>query len=70
MDEGLPRGSRLTVGWKVLSGPGTVKFENPQAARTHASFSAPGTYELELLASDSELASSTRVSVNVVSPGR
>ena len=47
VDEGLPRGSRLTVGWKVLSGPGTVKFENPHAARTHASFSAPGTYELE-----------------------
>jgi hypothetical protein len=69
-DEGLPRGGKLTVGWKMLSGPGTVKFEDPQAARTHATFSAAGTYELELAASDSELASSMRVSVNVSAAGR
>jgi hypothetical protein len=65
-DEGLPRGGRLTVLWKMLNGTGTVKFEDPQAARTRATFSAPGAYELELSASDSALTSSTRVNVNVL----
>lgn len=64
-DEGLPREGKLTVGWKMLKGPGTVKFENPQAARTHATFSAPGAYEIELSASDSELSEAARIVVNV-----
>jgi hypothetical protein len=64
-DEGLPRGQNLKVAWKQLSGPGTVKFRDPGAARTHASFSAPGTYELELWASDSALENSTKVAVHV-----
>ena len=70
VDEGLPRGGKLTVLWKMLKGTGTVKFEDPQAARTHATFSAPGAYDLELSASDSALTSSTRVIVNVRAPGR
>jgi hypothetical protein len=64
-DEGLPRGQSLRVAWKQLSGPGTVKFSDASAARTHASFSEPGTYELELRASDSALENSTRVAVHV-----
>jgi hypothetical protein len=70
VDEGLPRNGKLTTEWKMLKGPGTVKFENPQAARTHATFSAPGSYELELSASDSELSSNTRISVNVTAAAR
>ena len=35
------------------------------AARTHAAFGAPGTYELELWASDSVLESRTKIAVNV-----
>lgn len=69
-DEGLPRSGTLTTTWKVLGGPGTAKFENPQAARTHVTFSAPGAYELELTASDSELTTSTRVNMNVTATGR
>ena len=64
-DEGLPRGKGLTAGWKSLSGPGTVTFSNPNAARTKANFSAPGTYELELTASDSEFTARTRLNVVV-----
>jgi len=64
-DEGLPRGAKLTVAWKQLSGPAAVKFSDPAAARTHASFGAPGTYELELWASDSALESRTKIVVNV-----
>jgi hypothetical protein len=64
-DEGLPRGKALIVGWKMLSGPGTVTFSNPNAARTRASFTAAGLYELELTASDSELTGRTRINVKV-----
>ncbi len=64
-DEGLPRGKALTTMWKQLSGPGTTTFENTSAARTHATFSAPGTYELELSASDTELSSAARIKVSV-----
>jgi hypothetical protein len=64
-DEGLPRGNGLVVEWKVLKGPGTVKFTIPGSARTKATFSAPGLYELELTASDSEFTRATRVNVKV-----
>ena len=64
-DEGLPRGKDLVVEWKVLSGPGTVKFTIPGAARTKAIFSAPGLYELELSATDSEFTQRTRLNVKV-----
>lgn len=67
-DEGLPRDGKLTVEWKQLSGPGTVKFTSPQAARTRSTFSAPGTYELELSANDGELTNRARVRVVVRAP--
>lgn len=64
-DEGLPRGKGLTVGWKVLAGPGTATFSDQSAARTKVDFSEPGTYELELTATDSEFVSHTRVNIVV-----
>lgn len=64
-DEGLPRNGRLTASWRQVSGPGTVSFENPAAARTRATFSAPGAYELELTGSDSEFTNTARVIINV-----
>ena len=64
-DEGLPRGNGLLVEWKMLKGPGTVKFTIPGSARTKAIFSAPGIYELELTATDSEFTQRTRVNVKV-----
>jgi len=64
-DEGLPRGTGMTVAWKVVSGPGDVTFSNQAAARTKVHFAAPGTYELELTASDSELSAQTRVKIVV-----
>ncbi|MDP3718379.1 MAG: hypothetical protein Q8T13_11495 [Acidobacteriota bacterium] len=64
-DEGLPRGKGLVVEWKMLTGPGTVTFTIPGAARTKATFSAPGLYELELTATDSEFTERTRVNVRV-----
>lgn len=64
-DEGLPRGKQLAVEWKVLKGPGTATFTMPGSARTKVTFSAPGLYELELTATDSEFTESTRVHVAV-----
>ena len=64
-DEGLPRGKGLQVEWKMLKGPGTVNFTIPGAARTKATFSAPGLYELELSASDSEFTEKTLLNVTV-----
>lgn len=64
-DEGLPRTGKLTSAWKQLTGPGPVAFENASSARTRATFSVPGAYELELTGSDGELTSTTRVAVNV-----
>jgi hypothetical protein len=64
-DEGLPRPGTLAVGWRKTSGPGNVTFEAPNASRTRASFTMPGTYELELWASDSLLESRAQVRVRV-----
>src|SRR5688572_6939404 len=64
-DEGLPRGKGLQVAWKLLKGPGSVTFTLPGSARTKASFSAPGIYELELTATDSEFTERTLLNVQV-----
>lgn len=64
-DEGLPRGQALRVEWKMVKGPGTVTFTIPGSARTKARFSAPGLYELELTASDSEFTERTLLNINV-----
>ncbi|MGQ0732989.1 MAG: hypothetical protein ACT4QD_04955 [Acidobacteriota bacterium] len=66
-DEGLPRGRPLIVTWRVVKGPGTVSFSSASTPRTTAQFSLPGTYELELAASDSEFSASLRVIVSVSS---
>jgi hypothetical protein len=65
-DEGLPRAGTLVTNWRMLGGPGTVTFSAPDEPRTLASFDTPGTYELELLASDGEKEGSNRVAVTVV----
>jgi hypothetical protein len=64
-DEGLPRTGKLVTAWKQVNGPGTATFENAAVARTRATFSAPGAYELELTGTDGELSTSTRVVITV-----
>jgi CubicO group peptidase (beta-lactamase class C family) len=63
IDDGLP-GSMSTT-WSVLSGPGNVIFSNAGALGTMATFSALGTYVLQLTADDSELAVSDDVTITV-----
>ncbi len=64
-DEGLPRDKPFVTEWKMLKGPGSVTFTVPGSARTKATFSAPGVYELELTATDSEFTERTRLNVTV-----
>ena len=64
-DEGLPREGRLTSAWRMVEGPGAVTFSAPDEPRTLARFDAPGTYELELRASDSALETHLRLVVHV-----
>jgi hypothetical protein len=67
-DDGLPNGT-LTVMWTVVSGPGTVTFANATAASTTATFSAAGTYVLQLTASDGAASATSATSVNVNANG-
>jgi hypothetical protein len=64
-DDGLPRGSHTQSTWKTLSGPGTATFSDASAGATRVTFTAAGTYELELSATDGEKNSSLKVTVHV-----
>ena len=64
-DDGLPRGSRVTIAWKKISGPGDVTFSSASTAQTRATFSAPGEYEIELSATDGEKQNAVRLAVHV-----
>ena len=65
-DDGLPNPpSVLTLSWSRFSGPSAVTFGNASAASTTASFAGPGTYVLRLTANDSQLVTSSDVSITV-----
>ncbi len=66
-DDGLPTPSSLSLLWTVVSGPGSVVFGNNTVASTAATFSAAGTYVLQLAAHDGALTGTDQVSI-VVSP--
>jgi RHS repeat-associated protein len=65
-DDGLPLGGTITQQWSKLSGPGTVTFSSPTQLATQATFSSPGTYLLQLTASDSQLSASSVVSIAIL----
>lgn len=69
-DDDLPRDAKVTVGWKKNSGPGEVTFSSPTTAVTTAKFTAPGFYELELAANDTEKSGSATIRVNVAALGQ
>ena len=67
-DDGLPNPPGATTPtWSKVSGPGTVTFGNPNAVDTTATFSAAGTYVLQLSVNDSALTATDEVTV-VVNP--
>jgi uncharacterized protein YjiK len=68
-DDGLPSPPTLTTTWSKSSGPGTVTFANANAVDTQASFSASGTYVLQLSASDGQMSTSDLVQITVQPEG-
>ncbi len=64
-DDLLPSPPTLTTTWSLVSGPGTVTFQNANAVDTQASFSTAGTYVLRLTASDGQLSASDQVQITV-----
>ena len=69
-DDGLPKGSILTVAWSKVSGPaGAVIFGDASSLTTTAKFPAAGIYTLRLTASDSSLSGSDDVVMVVNAAG-
>ena len=65
-DDGMPPASKLAVAWSELSGQGDVAFMSPQSLTTTATFSNPGTYLLQLSASDGQYTATSTTTVNVI----
>jgi hypothetical protein len=57
--------STVTATWSLQSGPGGVTFDDANDPDTSATFSAPGSYVLELTADDSELSASDTVEITL-----
>ena len=66
-DNGNPPGT-VTTTWTELGGPGIVTFGSSNALSTVASFSAIGTYQLQLAASDGQATTVSGLMVNVIKP--
>jgi hypothetical protein len=65
-DDGLPNPPGfITLTWTKVSGPGTVTFGNSTAAVTTATFSAAGTYVVQLTANDGALSTSDTAQITV-----
>ena len=65
-DDGHPYPpSTVTSAWSLQSGPGGVTFASAGSPDTTATFSAPGSYVLQLLADDFELSTSDTVTITL-----
>ena len=63
-DDGLPNGT-LIVQWSEVQGPASVIFASPAAPTTQATFFAPGSYLLQLTASDGVFTSTSLTTIVV-----
>lgn len=61
-------GPEPSVAWTKVSGPGAVDFEDPRSLVTTATFSALGTYVLELAADNGETVETSTFEVRVEEP--
>lgn len=66
-DDNKPTPAALSMLWTLISGPGSVSFGSSLLATTTATFSAAGSYILQLAASDGQLSRADQMTV-VVSP--
>jgi RHS repeat-associated protein len=67
-DPVAPAGGPITVNWTEVSGPGTVSFDAQTLPVTDALFPAPGSYILQITATDSLGATSLQIPVTVNPP--
>jgi len=58
-------GQTLSSVWQVANGPGTVTFANSASPQTTATFSAPGTYYLRLVATYDGMTDQSYVTITV-----
>jgi hypothetical protein len=67
-DDGLPEGGSLVSNWSKLSGPGSVTFSSPAPTgpTTSASFGAPGSYVLQIEATDGALTVSKSIAIELL----
>jgi DUF1680 family protein len=63
-----PTGPAFATVWSKESGPGEVKFEDPKALITIATFTAPGAYVLKLTADNGQAKNSSTLNVSVEVP--
>jgi RHS repeat-associated protein len=63
-DDGKPVG-QITYQWSATSGPAPVSFSTPTAATTQVFFTNPGTYVIQVLASDTQLTATTSITLTV-----
>ena len=63
-----PPGPDPTLTWSKISGPGTVTFADPKAAVTTATFSAPGSYVVQLTAENGSTRAISSLAVKVELP--
>jgi gluconolactonase len=69
-DDGLPNPpGAVTMVWSKISGPGTVTFSDVSAVDTTSTFSAVGTYVLQLLAYDGIRSTIDQVTIRVLRAG-
>ena len=66
-DDSLPVGILETL-WSKRLGPGSIAFADPASLQTTATFSAPGYYRLDLMATDLEIASTDTLALSVAMP--
>ena len=65
-DDGFPNPpGAISVQWSQLTGPGPVVFAQPNQQTTDVAFPAAGDYELQLTGNDSELQSSSTVTISI-----
>ncbi|HEX4406346.1 MAG TPA: VWA domain-containing protein, partial [Polyangia bacterium] len=64
-DDGAANEPQLTSTWTVVSGPGPVSFADASAPVTTAVFDTPGTYVLQLAATDGFLETADRATISV-----
>jgi hypothetical protein len=69
-DDGLPDPpAAVSTTWSQLSGPGTTTFGDPSSVDTTATFSAVGTYVLQIEANDGQLSTTDQMMVTVSGVG-